>query len=176
MPGRWLSVRALLCSAAVVGVLAVPGGSADAVTKAPKQHSVYVTRSGGITIDVFRDAKCTVAKRTGFTAVSKRLGATLRVRIEPFDGFHDYDLKAGSIHGPRRTTFVDLSLRNREYFASNFVPPHKSIVSEGGIRFSDNHALIGAGFQPMFDASGGDAVIVTGVMTCHYPKTRGRGK
>jgi hypothetical protein len=28
----------------------------------------------------------------------------------------------------------------------------KSIVSEGGIRFSDDHTLIGAGFQPMFDA------------------------
>jgi hypothetical protein len=176
MPGRCLSVRALLCSAGVVGVLAVPGGSADAVTKAPRRHSIYVTRSGGRTIDVFRDAKCTISQRTGFTAVSKRLGATLRVRIEPFEGFHDYDLKAGSIHGPRRRTFMDLRLRNGAYFASNFVPPHQSIVSEGGIRFSDDHTLIGAGFQPMFDASGGDAVIVTGVMTCHYPRTRGRGK
>jgi hypothetical protein len=176
MPGRRLSVCAVLWAAAVVGVLAVPGVSGDAVAKAPARHSVYVTRTGGSTIDVFHDAKCTISKRTGFTAVSKRLGATLRVRIEPFDGFRDYDLKAGTASGPRRTTFIDLSLHNGAYFASNFVPPHKSIISEGGIRFSDNHALVGAGFQPMFNASGSDAVIVTGVMTCHYPNTRGRGK
>jgi hypothetical protein len=62
------------------------------------------------------------------------------------------------------------------HFASNFVPPHNSIVSESGIRISDDDALIGAGFQPVFDASGGDAVIVTGVMTCHYRHTRGRDK
>jgi hypothetical protein len=176
MLGRHLSVCAVLCAAAVVGVLAVRGGSADAVAKAPTRHSVYVTRSGGTAIDVFHDAKCTISKRTGFTAVSKRFGATFRVRIEPFDGFRDYDLKAGTASGPRRKIFIDLSLHNGEYFASNFVPPHKSIVSEGGIRFSDNHALVGAGFQPMFNASGGDAVIVTGVMTCHYPTTRGRDK
>ena len=176
MPGRRWSVCALLCAAAVAGVLAVPGESADAVTKSPPRHSVYVTRSGGITVDVFHDAKCMISKRTGFTAVSKRLGATFRVRIEPFDGFHDYDVKAARVGGPRLTTFLDLSLHNGEYFASNFIPPHKSIVSEGGIRFSDDHVLVGAGFQPMFDASGGDAVIVTGVMTCHYRAKQGRGK
>ena len=158
------------------GVLAVPTGSADAVTKPPTRHSVYVTHGGSATIDVFHSAKCTISKRTGFTAISKRLGATLRVRIEPFDGFHDYDLKAGAVGVPRRSTFMDLSLHGGEYFASNFVPPHKTIVSEGGIRFSDNHTLIGAGFQPMFDASGGDAVIVTGVMTCHYKTRRGRSR
>ena len=58
-------------------------------------------------------------------------------------------------------------------FASNFVPP-EPVPSLGGIKFSDDGTLIGVGFQPMFNASGSEAVIVTGVMVCHYPKKKGR--
>jgi hypothetical protein len=43
-------------------------------------------------------------------------------------------------------------------------------TSLGAVRFSDDGKLIEVGFQPMFNASGSEAVIVTGVMVCHYPK------
>jgi hypothetical protein len=33
---------------------------------------------------------------------------------------------------------------------------------------------MGVGFSPMFSENGSDAVIVAGVLTCHYPKKKRR--
>jgi hypothetical protein len=83
---------------------------------------------------------------------------------------------AAGVHqltGPARRTFVSFVSPSGEQFASDFVPP-KPVPSLGAIKFSDDGKLIGVGFQPMFNASGSEAIIVTGVMVCHYPKKNGK--
>jgi hypothetical protein len=40
------------------------------------------------------------------------------------------------------------------------------------VKFSDDGQQIGVGFHPMFNSTGSEAIIVTGVMACHYPKKK----
>jgi hypothetical protein len=135
---------------------------------APNPYGVLVDR-GGIVLKVFTDAKCSISKRNGFLASSKRYGAQLHVRVQPFPGFDEYPLKAGKEGAPIERTFVSFTSPSGVDFASDFIPPHP-VASGGAVKFSDDGKLIGVGFQPMFNASGSEAVIVTGVMVCHYPK------
>ncbi len=165
---RRLSIRSALFAAAVLGALAAPTGLAGVAVGKPKPHGVLVTR-GEITLQVFTNAKCSISKRKGFIASSKALGAKLNVHVQPFDGFDEYPLKAGQRSGPYQRTFVDFTTPSGVYFASNFVAPDP-VPSLGAIKFSDDGELVGVGFQPMFNASGSEAVIITGVMVCHYPK------
>jgi hypothetical protein len=169
---RRLTIRAALCAAAVLGALTAPSGLAGVAVAKPKPHSVLVDR-GGIVLQVFTNAKCSISKRNGFLASSKALGAELHVRVKPFAGFHEYPLKPGQQDAPIRQTFVSFTTPSGVEFASDFIPPYP-VPSLGAVKFSDTGKLIGVGFQPMFDASGSEAVIVTGVMVCHYPKKKGK--
>jgi len=169
---RRLTIRAALCAAAVLGALAAPAGLAGVAVAKPKPHGVLVDR-GGIILQVFTNAKCSISKRNGFVATSKALGGRLDVRVQPFDGFHEYPLKPGEAGARIQRTFVAVTTPSGVQFASDFIPPDP-VPSLGGVKFSDDGKLIGVGFQPMFDASGSEAVIVTGVMVCHYPKKKGK--
>jgi hypothetical protein len=169
---RRLTICAALCTAALLGALAAPTGLAVVALAKPKPHGVLVDRGQNI-LQVFTNAKCSISKRNGFLASSKGLGARLHVHVQPFHGFDEYPLKAGEERGPVRRTFVDFTTPSGVYFASNFVPPYP-VPSLGAVKFSDDGKLIGVGFQPMFNASGSEAVIVTGVMVCHYPKKKGK--
>ena len=169
---RRLSIRVAFGAAAVVGALVAPTGGAGVAVAKPNPHGVLVDR-GGITLQVFTNARCSISKRNGFLASSKRFGAHLYVHVQPFDGFDEYPLKQGEVTGPARRTFVSFVSPSGEQFASDFVPPHP-VPSLGAVKFSDDGKLIGVGFQPMFNASGSEAIIVTGVMVCHYPKQRGK--
>ncbi len=166
------SIRAALGAAAVLAALAAPTGLADVAVAAPNPHGVLVDR-GGIVLKVFTDAQCSISKRNGFLASSKALGAQLHVRVQPFHGFGEYPLKAGRQHAPIRRTFVSFISPSGVEFASDFIPPDP-VPSLGAVKFSDDGRLVGVGFQPMFNASGSEAVIVTGVIICHYPKKTGR--
>jgi hypothetical protein len=166
-------IRAAVCAAAVLGALGATVASGVAFAKpGPHSHGVRVDR-GGIILKVFTDATCSISKRDGFTARSRALGARLNVHIYPFHGFDEYPLEPGEAGAPYRRTFVDFIAPGGRAFASDYVPPHP-IGSLGAIKFSDDGKRIGVAFQPMFDASGSDAVVVTGVMVCHYPKKHGK--
>jgi hypothetical protein len=169
---RRLSIRAALGAAAVLGALAAPTGLPGVAVAKPNPHRVRVDR-GGIVLQVFTDAKCSISKRNGFLASSKALGSQLYVHVQPFHGFDEYPLKPGEGSAPIRRTFVSFTTPSGVEFASDFVPPYP-IGSLGAVKFSDDGKLIGVSFQPMFDASGSEAVIVTGVMVCHYPKKTGK--
>ena len=158
-----------VCAVAVLGVLGATIASGVAFAKpTPNPQGVRVDRTG-IIHRVFTDANCSVSKRDGFTARSRALGTRLNVHIQPFRGFDEYPLEPGKAGAPYRRTFVDFISPSGLAFASDYVPPYP-IGSLGAIKFSDDGKLIGVAFQPMFDASGSQAVIVTGVMVCHYPK------
>ncbi len=169
---RRLTIRAALCAAAILGTLAAPAGLAGIAVAKPKPHGVLVDR-GGIILQVFTNARCSISKRNGFVATSKALGGRLEVRVKPFDGFDEYPLKPGEQGAPIRQTFVSVTTPSGVQFASDFIPP-EPVPSFGMVTFSDDGKLVGVGFQPMFDASGSEAVIVTGVMVCHYPKKKGK--
>ncbi len=165
---RRLSIRSALFAAGLFGALATLTGSPGVAVAKPKPHGVLVDR-GGITLQVFTNAKCSISKRKGFVASSEALGAKLHVHVQPFNGFGKYPLKAGERTGPYQRTFVDFTTPSGVYFASNFVPPDP-VPSLGAVKFSGDGTLVGVGFQPMFNSSGSEAVIITGVMVCHYPK------
>ena len=167
---RRRSIRAVLCAAAVLGALIASSGLAVVAVARPKRHGVLVDR-GGITLQVFTNAQCSISRRRGFLASSKGSGAHLYVHVQPFDGFGQYPLKQGEVTGPVQRTFVSFVSPSGEQFASDFVPP-KPVPSLGAVKFSDGGRLVGVGFQPMFNASGSEAVIVTGVMVCPYPKKK----
>jgi hypothetical protein len=157
---------AALALSAGVGV-AAPNLPEKKATPDPKPHGVLVDRRGLI-LRVFTDAKCSVAKN-GFTATSRKRGARLLVRIQPFDEFGRYELKAGTQNGRYVSTFASFTDSSGHQFASNFVPPY-SVASGGAIQFGQGGQLIGVGFEPTFNASGSEAIIFTGVMKCHYAK------
>jgi hypothetical protein len=172
-----LPTRAAVCGAAAVSgvlvVLVVFAGVGDAAPNPPEKkpkpnpHGVLVDR-GGVILKVFTDAKCSVDKN-GFTATSTKYGARLLVRVQPFDGFGRYELKAGTKSGRYVSTFASFTDSGGHQFASNFVPPHP-VASGGAIQFGQGGQLIGVGFEPTFNASGSEAIIFTGVMKCHYAK------
>ena len=97
---------------------------------------------------------------------------SLHVHIASFDGFGTiYPLSQGRSGARIEKTFVSFQDAQGVDFASNFIPPHP-VASLGEINFADGGRLIGVGFHPMFNASGSEAVTVTGVMACHYPKKK----
>ena len=133
----------------------------------PDPHGVLVDR-GGVILKVFTDAQCSVGKN-GFTATSRKHGTKLLVRVQPFDGFGRYELKAGTESGRYVSTFASFTDSSGHEFASNFVPPYR-VASGGAIQFGQGGQLIGVGFEPTFNASGSEAIVFTGVMKCHYAK------
>jgi hypothetical protein len=171
---RRLSTRAALGAAAVAGVLAAPTGFArPAASEAYQIRGVIVARQDGFTSRSFADAKCSIG-RNGFTATANALyGAHLRlyVHIHPFSKFETYPLEPGKAGARILQTFISFTDAHHVDFASNFIPPHP-VHSLGEINFTHDGQLIGLGFKPMFNASGSEAVIVTGVMECHYPKKK----
>lgn len=173
---RRRSIRAALCAAAVLGVLAVPTGFAGpAASEANGIHGVIVARQDGFTLRTFADAKCSIS-RNGFTATAKALfGAHVRlsVHIQPFDKFGTYGLNPGEAGARRLTTFISFTDARGVDYASNFIPPHP-VDSLGEIDFTNDGQVIGVGFKPLFNASGSEALIVTGAMDCHYPKKKKR--
>ena len=167
-----LTTRTALCAAVVVGVLAGPAGLAGpAAADAHTIQGVNVVR-GSFLVRTFTDAKCSISKSHGFTATAKAFHSALLVHVEPFDDFDtSYPLRQGRSGAPIEKTFISFTDPYRVDFASNFIPPYP-VQSLGAIKFSDDGQQIGVGFHPMFNSAGSDAVIVTGVMACHYPKKK----
>jgi hypothetical protein len=165
-------ITAAVWAVAVLGAFAATTSGAAFAKPKPNQHGVRVDR-GGVILNVFTKAKCSISQRDGFTARSSAFGARLNVHIQPFHGFDEYALEPGKAGAPYQRTFVDFIDPGGRAFASDYVPPHP-VPSLGGIKFSDDGKLLGVAFQPMFNASGSEAVIVTGVMVCHYPKKHGK--
>jgi hypothetical protein len=173
---RRLTFRAALCSAVVLGLLAGPTGLAGpAVSEAHIIGSPGVIVARGFFVLVtFTDAKCSVSASHGFTATAKGSGGahvSLHVHIDPFEKFGTYPLDQGRSGGPILKTFISYTDSHHVDFASNFIPPYP-VDSLGEIDFGDGGRQIGVGFHPMFNSSGSDAVIVTGVMACHYPRNK----
>ena len=162
--------------AMIVGVVT---GTGEAKTKPPNPHGIEVTRDIGLdkafTSKEFPDAKCSISQGTFNAVATGEYGAKFIVQVRPFQGFGRYALEAGTTTGPYVSTFAEFLGANNEGFSSNYVPPYK-VPSLGAIQFGDGGRLLGVGFMPLFNASGSEALIVTGVTVCHYTKTKTKTK
>jgi hypothetical protein len=165
---RIVAVRRLLLLAAALAALTLSVAGANAASGPAFGLRVFTGDNPDLLS--FHSANCSVSKKNGFEAFAHLQGWRLLVSIRPFTGFHRYKLVRGVFNG----TYLDLSAPNgANEYASDFVPPYH-IPSFGEINFSDHGSLMGAGFYPMFNEPGTDAVGVAGGLQCHYPKKKGR--
>jgi hypothetical protein len=135
-------------------------------------HEVTITR-GNAVVGVIKSAQCVRRKHGGFPFIAhhKRTGSGwgLFVHFATFAGFHHiYDLHPGA---PNDEPYVVVTSPTDVRYSNLYVPPFPA-PGFGQIRFSNNGKLMGVGYFPTWDQGAGDAVIITGVLKCHYPKKK----
>jgi hypothetical protein len=163
------SVSAAVRLTALIGslvALALPIASASAARVSG--HAVRVLSGNGRVVATFTSAKCKIVKGSFFSDAYDN-GYHLEADVIPFDKFKRYKLARGHF----TPQVVRLISPSGVHYASDYVPPYP-VHGGGAIDFSTDGMLMGVGFSPMFSEDGSKAVTVTGVLTCHYPKKKGK--
>jgi hypothetical protein len=158
----------LVCVLVVLGLAA--SSTADA-----RGHSVRVFH-GSQAVFAFHTAEC-VKKKDIFTAVLggeyKSPKYAMAVRIEGFSGFKDYPVTLGPSLGAGSVSLKLFGPRNAVY--SNFYKPPFPSPGAGHVKFTHHGHLMGVGFGPaMYTRDASDAVLLTGVVKCKYPRKKRR--
>ncbi len=146
--------------------LALPVSKANAA--GVSGHAVRVLDSQSRVVATFTSAKCKITK-LGFLSDAFDNGYHLEADVIPFRGFHHYKLARGHF----TPQVVRLISPSGVRYASDYVPPYP-VPGGGGINFTKDGKLMGVGFSPTFSEDGTDAVTITGVLACHYPKKKGK--
>jgi hypothetical protein len=150
--------------AAALGLpLLATGVPITAPVAAAPRHVVTVEGTDGVGAE-FSSAKGRKV-RSGFKAVTPRddTGYRLAVTIDDFHGFRIYDMAPGANSDP----WISVAGGGARY-SNLFQPPFPS-PGFGRLQFS-NHTLLGVAYTPTWNPTGTDAVILTGVLTCRWPK------
>ncbi len=131
-------------------------------------HRVTVIH-GKQVVWTFHTAKC-VKRAHVFTAVfggeDKRPDYAMGLRIDGFDGFHDYPLTLDF----DSVVFLKLFGPNGAVYSNIYKPPFPS-PGAGKVTFARRGKLLGVGFGPaMYTRAATDAVVLSGVVTCSYKK------
>ena len=151
--------------AAVLAIACLAGAATAGAST--KTHAVRVFGAGGHVVATFTSANCQRTKK-GFSLLTGRShGWIMYAQASPFTGFHHYSFTRGYATG----TYVELASPSRVHFASDFKPPYR-VPAGGGLNFANKGSLVGVGFHPMFSTNGTQAITVTGVLNCRYPKAR----
>ena len=153
---------------ALIGALLALALPVSGASAARAGHAVRVLDSKNRVVAVFRSAKCRIGHGSFFSDAFDN-GYHLQADVIPFDGFRRYRLERGHFT-PQVVRPISPS---GAHYASDFVPPYP-VPGGGAINFTKDGSLMGVGFSPMFSEDGSDAVTVTGVVPCHYPKKKGR--
>jgi hypothetical protein len=155
--------------------------AAAPVAPASRPFGVLVLAQNRNVVEVFDTAKCNRAHGDFNATASETQGRdTLRVYIQDFNfkGYVTYPIKLSD------AAVVQVNVGIREptaglgpgphYYSNLNVPPFPS-PGGGQLRFTQKGALMGVGFSPMYSRNFADAVTVTGVLRCTYPKKKPSG-
>jgi hypothetical protein len=161
----------MLSATIALAIAAVPA-SADAL--APPAAAITVKQ--GSVFHFFRLFACRV-DAAGFHAYGSSASASgvwkLLVRIQPFSGYHSYDIEYGD--NQSAANFIVDPPTGRSYSNGNEPPTDQRRLTVGGaVAFVGGRTTMGVQFPITYDGAFPRPKIVNvyGRATCHYPRPR----
>jgi hypothetical protein len=161
----------------LLAVLALPGATGAKPPPKAAFHSVDVLGPDGKQLTTFSKARC--KKQNGefsARAVSTDGKWSLRLRIFQFRGFHaEYQVEQGKLVPEPGIIVAPVGPAGKDLYYASYINPPEPSPGFGEILFREGGRLMGVGYGPaMFSTrhSIDDAINLTGVVTCEYPRKR----
>ena len=157
-----MRVAAFGISALVIGLLVAPAAAAP---DASRNILVFAGNNNPRVVAKINRLSCKKARKSGrvsFIAKGADGGWKLALRVNRFDGYHDYDIE----YGIRRVNFeLDPPGRNG-FYANFFFPGDTPPPLSGNLKLAPRGRKVGISFPAAFSARTDDAVALAGNAKC----------
>jgi hypothetical protein len=176
----------VIVRSALIVLLVALGLVAPAVVSADPDHQVTMIGENNKVLATFTQAKCKITKSgngKSFFMLSRSTNGKYILDaaiLHNFDTFTNYPVKQGPGQEPDIIVEAASKPKDASEWGSQFLPPFP-VPGAGAINFSDEKGkpgtgqLVGVGFGPaMWARDSSSAVVLAGVVECHYKKKRGK--